>query len=351
MMEIDGSIGEGGGQILRTSVALSALTQKPIIIKNIRAKRDKSGLRNQHMTAIKAVAAIVDADVDGLELGSSEITFVPKRWKGGEFTFDIGTAGSTTLVLQALLPVLAFSKRHSNVALIGGTNNPMAPQIDYFIHVLNPVLSKMGFPYELTLVRRGFYPRGGGLITISVEPISSIEPINIVEMGSLGSIHGISHSTKLPKHVAYRQAVAANEYLTSAGYSDAVIDIEARQERDGVSAGSGVVLWAETSTGGIIGGDALGERGKPAENVGRDAAADLVGQLITGAPVDRHLSDQLIIWMAMAVGPSAIRPTEITLHALTSVKLVEQVTGCKFTVEGYEGAPGVIQCAGGVKLR
>ena len=208
MMEVDGSIGEGGGQILRTSVALSALTQKPIIVKNIRAKRDKPGLRNQHMTAIKGVAAIVDADVDGLELGSSEITFAPKRWKGGEFTFDIGTAGSTTLVLQALLPVLAFSKRHSNVTLIGGTNNPMAPQIDYFIHVLNPVLSRMGFTYELTLVRRGFYPRGGGLITVSVEPISSIEPINIVEVGSLDSIHGISHSTRLPKHVAYRQAVA-----------------------------------------------------------------------------------------------------------------------------------------------
>lgn len=351
MMEIDGTIGEGGGQILRTSVALSALTQKPIIVKNIRAKRDKPGIRNQHMTAVKAVAAIVDADVDGLALGSSEITFAPKRRKGGEFTFDIGTAGSTTLVLQALLPVLAFSKRHSNVTLIGGTNNPMAPQIDYFIHVLNPVLSEMGFPYELTLIRRGFYPRGGGLITISVEPISSIEPINIVEVGSLRSIHGISHSTKLPKHVAYRQAVAAKEYLTSAGHSDAVIDIEARQENDGVSAGSGVVLWAETSTGGIIGGDALGERGKPAEKVGRDAAADLVGQLRTGAPIDRHLGDQLIIWMAMAIGPSAIMPTEITPHALTLVKLVEQVTGCKFTVKGYEGAPGVIQCAGGVKLR
>jgi len=351
MMEVDGSIGEGGGQVLRTSVALSALTQKPIIVKNIRAKRDKSGLRNQHMTAIKAVAAIVDADVDGLELGSSEITFAPKRWTGGEFKFDIGTAGSTTLVLQALLPVLAFSKRHSNITLIGGTNNPMAPQIDYFIHVLNPILAKMGFSYELTLIRRGFYPRGGGLITISVEPISSIEPINIIELGSLESIKGLSHSAKLPEHVAYRQAVAAKEYLASTGYSDVTIEIEVRQETEVFSAGSGIVLWAETSTGGIIGGDALGERGKPAEKVGRDAAIDLVGQLRTGAPIDRHLGDQLIIWMAMAVGPSAIMPTEITLHALTSMKIVEQLTGRKFTVTGHEGARGVIQCAGGVKLR
>ncbi|HYA60557.1 MAG TPA: RNA 3'-terminal phosphate cyclase [Candidatus Acidoferrum sp.] len=351
MMEVDGSIGEGGGQVLRTSVALSALTQKPIMVKNIRAKRDKSGLRNQHMTAIKAVAAIVDADVDGLELGSSEITFTPKHWRGGEFKFDIGTAGSTTLVLQALLPVLAFSKRHSNVTLIGGTNNPMAPQIDYFIHVLNPILAKMGFSYELTLVRRGFYPRGGGLIIISVEPISSIEPINIVELGSLESIKGLSLSAKLPEHVAYRQAVAAKEHLASAGYSDVAIDIEVRRESEVSSAGSGIVLWAETSTGGIIGGDALGERGKPAEKVGRDAAIDLVGQLRTGAPIDRHLGDQLIIWMAMAVGPSAIMPTEITPHALTSMMIVEQLTGRKFMVTGHEGARGVIQCSGGVKLR
>jgi RNA 3'-terminal phosphate cyclase (ATP) len=351
MIEIDGSIGEGGGQILRTSVALSALTLTPVIVKNIRAKRDKPGLRNQHVTAIKAVAAVADADVEGLELGSSEIIFVPKRRKGGTFVFDIGTAGSTTLVLQALLPVLAFSEGQSNVTLIGGTNNPMAPQIDYFLHVLNPMLFRMGFSYELTLVRRGFYPRGGGIITVAVEPISSVEPINVVEVGSLGIIYGISHSTNLPEHVAYRQAGAAKAFLEHAGYPDAVIDVEPWREGEGRSAGSGIVLWAETSTGGIISGDALGERGKPAEKVGRDAAADLVKQLGTGAPVDRHLGDQLIIWMAMARWPSTIRPAEITLHALTTIKIVEHVTGCKFAVKGYEGTSGVIQCAGGITLR
>jgi RNA 3'-terminal phosphate cyclase (ATP) len=351
MIEIDGRIGEGGGQILRTSVALSALTLKPITVKNIRARREKPGLRNQHVTAIKAVAAVAGADVEGLELGSSEINFIPKRRKGGTFTFDIGTAGSTTLVLQALLPVLAFSEGQSNVTLIGGTNNPMAPQIDYFIHILNPVLLKMGFSYGLTLVRRGFYPRGGGLITVAVKPTSSVEPVNIVEAGSLGTTYGISHSTNLPEHVAYRQASAAKEFLEHAGYSDVVIDVEPRRGGEGHSAGSGIVLWAETSTGGIIGGDALGERGKPAEKVGRDAAADLVKQLGTGAPIDKHLGDQLIIWMAMARGPSTIKPAEITLHALTTIKIVEHVTGCKFTVKGFEGVPGVIRCAGCVELK
>ena len=253
-------------------------------------------------------------DVEGLELGSSEITFIPKCRKGGTFTFDIGTAGSTTLVLQALLPVLAFSEGQSKVTLTGGTNNPMAPQIDYFLHVLNPMLLKMGFSYELTLVRRGFYPRGGGIITVAVEPISSVVPINVVEVGSLDIIHGISHSTNLPEHVANRQAGAAKEFLEHGGYADAVIDVEPRREGEGRSAGSGIVLWAETSTGGIISGDALGERGKPAEKVGRDAAADLVGQLRARAPIDRHLGDQLIIWMAVAKGPSAIRSAEITLH-------------------------------------
>ncbi len=351
MIEIDGSIGEGGGQILRTSVALSALTLTPVVVKNIRAKRDKPGLRNQHVTAIKAVAAAADADVEGLELGSSEIIFVPKRRKGGAFMFDIGTAGSTTLVLQALLPVLAFSEEQSNVTLTGGTNNPMAPQIDYFLHVLNPMLLRMGFPYELILVRRGFYPTGGGIITVAVEPISLVESINVVDVGSLDIIDGVSHSTNLPEHVAYRQASAAKEFLEHEGYADVAIDVEPRRAGQGHSAGSGIILWAETSTGGIISGDALGERGKPAEKVGRDAAADLVGQLRARAPIDRHLGDQLIIWMAMARRPSTIKPTEITRHALTTIAIVEHMTGCKFTVKGYEGTSGVIRCAGSVERR
>ncbi|MGZ4861298.1 MAG: RNA 3'-terminal phosphate cyclase [Halobacteriota archaeon] len=351
MIKIDGSIGEGGGQVLRVCIALSALTGESVAIKNVRVNRANPGLRPQHVTAMRALAEVANAKVDGLDLGSSEVTFVPGRRRGGVYRFDVKTAGSTTLMLQALLPVLAFADQPSSVTLIGGTNNPLAPQVDYVINVLNPVLATMGFFYELRLIRRGFYPRGGGVLTAVVTPVERLNAINVVSMGSLRDIRGISHSRNLPAHVAKRQAEAATQSCTRAGYPNVSIELDSDQRKENPSAGSGIVLWAETSTGGRLAGDALGARGKPAELVGREGAARLLTQVSKGAPFDVHLGDQLVIWLALAEGRSRIAISELTLHTVTAVKVTEIVTGRQFKISGEIGAPGVIDCAGGITPR
>jgi RNA 3'-terminal phosphate cyclase (ATP) len=350
MIEIDGSIGEGGGQVLRVCLALSALTRTSVTIKNIRVNRTNPGLRSQHLSAIRAVAAVTAAKVSGLAIGSSEIIFCPGPTHGGNFHFDAKTAASTTLILQALLPVLAFADQRSSVTLIGGTNNPLAPQADYVINVLNPVLASMGFPYEVRLVKRGYYPRGGGLIRILTEPVGVLHPIDIVNMGSLRGISGISHSRNLPAQVVERQADAVIRSCSRAGYQNISIVRDVGQKAASPSTGSGVVLWAETSTGGRLAGDALGARGKPAEQVGEEAAAGLLGQLSTGAPFDTHLGDQLIVWLALAKGRSRIKTTKLTLHAVTAMKVTETLTGCQFKTRGEIGTPGTIQCLGSITL-
>jgi RNA 3'-terminal phosphate cyclase (ATP) len=351
MIKIDGSIGEGGGQVLRVCIALSALMGESVAIKNVRVNRANPGLRPQHLTAMRALAEAANAKVNGLGLGASEVTFVPRRRRGGVYRFDAKTAGSTTLVLQALLPVLAFADQPSSVTLIGGTNNPLAPQVDYVINVLNPVLATMGFFYELRLVKRGFYPRGGGALTAFVTPIERLNAINVVSMGSLRGIRGVSHSRNLPAHVAKRQAEAAAQSCTRAGYPNVSIERDSDQKEENPSTGSGIVLWAETSTGGRLAGDALGARGKPAELVGREGAARLLTQLSKGAPFDVHLGDQLVIWLALAEGRSRIAISELTLHTVTAVEVTEMVTGCRFKISGKIGAPAVIDCRGGVTPR
>ncbi len=349
-MQIDGSIGEGGGQVLRICLALSALTREPIRIKNIRINREKPGLRNQHLTTIHALAEAACAKTSGLKVGSSEITFSPGRRRGGSFRFDVKTAGSTTLILQSLIPVLAFADERSTVTLIGGTNNPLAPQVDYIANVLNPVLAAMGLTYDLHLIRRGFYPQGGGQIKASIEPVDVLEALNVVNFGTLKAIEGVSVSSNLPRHVVQRQAQAAMEYCTQTGYRDVNITCDAGPVGEGASTGSGIILWTETSTGGRLGGDALGARGKPAELVGREAAISLLAQLSKGAPFDMHLGDQLLIWMALAKQPSQIAVAELTLHARTAARVIEIFTDCPFNITGQLGERALIQCRGGIMV-
>jgi len=351
MIKIDGSIGEGGGQVLRICLALSALTGESVAIKNVRVNRANPGLQTQHLTAVRALAEVANAKVIGLGLGSSEITFVPGRRRGGIYSFDAKTAASTTLILQALLPVLAFADQPSSVTLIGGTNNPLAPQVDYVINVLNPVLASLGFFYQLRLSKRGFYPRGGGLLKVAITPVERLTAINVATMGSLRDIRGMSHSRNLPAHVAERQAEAATQRCTSAGYPNVSIERDFDQREQSPSTGSGILLWAETSTGGRLAGDALGARGKPAELVGREGAARLLMQLSKGAPFDVHLGDQLVIWLALAEGRSRIGTSELTLHTVTAVEVTEMLTGCQFKVSGEIGSPGVIDCNGGITPR
>ncbi len=348
IVEIDGSYGEGGGQILRSSIALSALTLRPVRVFNIRAKRTNPGLRPQHMTAIRAVAALTKAKVKGLHKGSMDITFIPQGRFGGFFRFNIGTAGSIPLVLQALLPAAAFATQPCTFEITGGTDVMHAPPIDYIRFVLLPWLKLFGYDVKIELKRRGHYPRGGGLIVAMTNPVTKLRSIKALERGDVLKIEGLSHAVRLPSHVAIRQARAAEEVLRNAGYSSIKIDVEYHPpgKDPHLGPGSAIVLWALTEKGFLLGSDALGERGKPAEKVGREAAEKLLAELRSNAPVDSHMGDMLIPFMAVAEGISRIKVSRLTLHTLTNIYVAERILGAKFNVYGREGERGVIEVRG-----
>lgn len=329
MLIIDGSIGEGGGQILRYTLALASLLEKPVRIINIRAKRQNPGLQPQHLTSVRAVATIANAKVEGAYKGSMELVFNPGKLQGGNFVFDIGTAGSITLVLQALLPLLPFLDRRTAIEIRGGTDVPMSPPVDYFRYVLFPLLTQLGYRLELHIIRRGHYPRGGGVVRVIVNPTHRLEAIEAISRGNILVIGGRSHCVKLPSHVAERQARAAREYLLSKGIKEP-IDIELEYyEPDSdphLGPGSGIVLYAKAE-GGILGGDALGARGKPAEAVGREAAEKLYNEIVSGAAVDKHAGDMLIPLMALARGTSRIAVSEVSLHMRTAIEVIKVLTG------------------------
>ena len=317
-------MGEGGGQILRTAVALSALTLKPIKVYNIRAKRSNPGLRPQHLAALKAIAQLTNAKVSGAYVGSRVVEFIPQRIKGGKFTIDIGTAGSISLVIQAILPALLFADDACEVVIRGGTDVKWAPPIDAVRFVLFPALRRLGAKIELELIRRGHYPRGGGIVKLYTEPIDgTLKPINLTEQGTVKAIKGISHCVRLPKHVAERQANAARRILSKLSKCKTRIKAE---YHDTACPGSGIVLWSNT----LVGSDALGEPGKRAEVVGREAAERLLKEL--RAPVDTHLADNLIPWLGVFKG--SIRTTEITKHILSSIYVAESFFGKCFRIKG-----------------
>lgn len=351
IIEIDGSEGEGGGQLLRTSTALSALVNKTVKIYNIRAKRSEPGLKPQHATAINALARITQANVTGVKVGSSAITFNPDRPQGGRFKFDIGTAGAISLVLQTLMPCAAFAQSPTELEIRGGTDVAWSPPIDYITNVTLPILMKMGYRSEIVLSRRGHYPRGGGLVRAIIDPIKKLLPLNLTERGEILSVKGISHAVRLPKHVAQRQADSAENRLKKAGFKDVEIKLEwyEKGKDPHLGPGSGIVLWADTDSGSVIGGDALGERGKPAEKVGEEAADKLLKEIERDAPIDSHLGDMLIPYLAVADGRSQIKVTELTLHLLSNIAVTEKILNIKFNVEGKEKESGIVTVEG-IKL-
>ncbi|RLE61128.1 MAG: RNA 3'-phosphate cyclase [Thermoprotei archaeon] len=336
MIEIDGSFGEGGGQLLRYSAAIAALTGKDIKVYNIRAKRSNPGLRPQHLTALKFIARLVDAETEGLRVGSTQIILKPrrKRPKGGRFTVDIGTAGSVTLFLQAVVPVLLAADSEIELEVRGGTSVKWSPPYPYFENVLVPLFRKFGAKIETKLVRRGFYPQGGGIVRIVVEPSYPLNPINITQTGEPGSIRGISYVGNLPCHIAERQYRAAKSYLESKGLK--VEEIVRDCRTPAIGKGTGIVLWTNMAEG-IVGSDSLGERGKPAEAVGREAAEKLFNIIKNGAPIDPHASDNLIIYMSLANGMSQILTSEMTSHAKTALHLCSMIAGSEHSVSGVNG--------------
>jgi len=348
MIKIDGSMGEGGGQILRMSVALSAVLGLPVKIYNIRKKRSPSGLRPQHLNAVKALAMLSDADIQGLHIGSEEIEFIPRELKGGNFKIDIGTAGSISLMLQALLPAAVFSRKQVNLEIRGGSDVPWSPPIDYMRMVFLPTIKKMGANIEIELIRRGHYPKGGGIVRAIINPVKKLESIRITEPGKVIKIKGISHAVRLPSHVAERQANSAIEILRKNGFNNIEIIREyyERNKDPHIGPGSGITLWAITEKS-ILGGDALGARGKPAEKVGEEAARKLLNEINSGAAFDRHMGDMLVIWSYLANGLSEYTTSELTLHAKTCLDLIKIFNpNAEIRVEGDIGKPSRITIRG-----
>ncbi len=348
MIEIDGSYGEGGGQILRTSIALSALTMRPIRISKIRAGRPEPGLKRQHMAGIELVGEIVNADIEGLEVGSTEVIFRPHERMTGHFRYDVGTAGSISLVLQAVIVPAVAADRPIELEITGGTDVQWSPPIDYLSNVFAHALSKMGISIELTQIRRGHYPRGGGRVRCKVSPAERISPIRFKNCDAIDRIIGISHCVRLPEHIAKRQATAASETLKMAGINRVDISEEtySREEDPHLGPGSGIVLWTESERGIRLGADCLGEKGKTAEEVGKTAARELLDAIATRMAVDSHLADMLVPYMAIASGESQIGVTKVTSHLLTNIWVVKQILNVDITIDGKEGTTGIITVDG-----
>ena len=340
MIEIDGSFQEGGGALLRVSTALSALTGKAFHMENIRVGRPKPGMMMQHFSAAQAIAYLSNAQVNGLELGSTQITFIPGQLRGGKIDVDVQTAGSSSLILQAMIIPAIFAPEAVEIEIRGGTDVRWAPSVDYLGHVTLSILQSMGVSVKLEVLSRGYYPRGGGLIQAIIKPVGKLKPLNIHEL-EVDLIKGISHSNRLPRHVAVRQADSAEKILRSAGHD---VEIEVESDSDGLGPGSGLVLWSEFKGKSIprVGASSLGKPGKPAEVVGREAATEILSCISRGAALDQYTGDQIIPYMAIS-GSSSVKIARLTKHTLTNIYAAEKFTDSHFHVDGSLGEVTVIE--------
>ena len=341
MVEIDGRYGEGGGQIVRTSLALSSILNVPVHVTDIRANRKKAGLKPQHVTCVRALGTLTDAEVTGAELDSMELYFKPRTHRSGDFSFNVAdvksSAGSVTLILQALLPPLLFSPDTSNVSIRGGTHVEWSPSVHYIMHVFLPTLRRMGAHVRLSLDRWGWYPKGKGSVTVGVEPLQEIQSIRLENRSDLKGVRGFSISSKLPMRVTKRIRRKADSLLSQAGYDAHIRMLDTPASCPGVI----FFLWAEFEES-WAGFSSLGRRGRPAEDVAEDAVRQFFEFVQTEAAIDEHLADQLIIYLALAKGLSSFSTSRITQHLLTSIWVVEQFLPVKFEVEGEEGEVGKV---------
>lgn len=320
-MLIDGSYGEGGGQILRTSVALSAVSGKPVEIKNIRKGRPKPGLSAQHVRAVEGLARICDAEVSGCSPGSTSLSFTPGKIKGGNYEMDIGTAGSISLFLQCLMPALMYAPGTVRIKISGGTDVQWSPSIDYLRFVTIRALRMIGFECDIKLLRRGYYPRGGGCVEAVFNP-SGLKSANF-DTNNCTLVEGISHSSGLPSHVANRQAASAMKLLGENGYNSNIIT----EVNKYPSTGSGITLWC-----GNMGGIGLGKPGLKAQKVGCNAAQELLDELMSCAGVDEYLADQLIPYLALA-SMGSFTTQIISKHTKTNIWVTEQFLAVKFKIQ------------------
>jgi len=329
MLEVDGSHGEGGGQLLRMAIALSVLTEQPIRVARIRAGRKNPGLAAQHATAVGALAKMCDAEVDGLQIGSSTITVQPGKIRPGAYSFDVGTAGSVTLVLQALIPVAAAAPGPVRLRVVGGTDVPWSPPADFFARVFLPLLRRVGGRVEVEVMRRGYYPRGGGIVETVVQPTREWSPLEFTELGKVERVRGIAHVANLPEEIPKRMKHAATRRLH--GLADVKIEERIYRGEDAVGQGGALVLWAETDAT-VLGSDSLARRGASSEQVGEEAAVSLLAEIESGSTFGVHLTDQLLVYLARATGPSTFCARQISGHLDAMMWLLPQFLPCRFGV-------------------
>lgn len=324
MLKIDGSLGEGGGQILRTSLALSMCLQKPFEINNIRSGRERPGLQPQHLAAVKAAAAICNAETSGANRDSQRLLFIPGRLTAGRYHFDIGTAGSTTLVLQTLLPALMLAGAPSTLSLQGGTHNPFAPPYEFINQSFIPLLQKMGPRIKSRLEHIGFAPRGGGRLAVEITPVNKLQPLILLERGKILRQYAQVLLSHLPQHIASRELKVIGEILQ---YQRQQLLYTSCDESYGPGNAVMIVIQSELVTAIFT---AFGQKGKPAEQVAHQVADEARHYLNAGVPVDSHLADQLLVPIALA-GKGTFVTQQPSLHCLTNMNVIKQFMRKGFT--------------------
>lgn len=339
MLHLDGSYGEGGGQILRTSLSLAAITGRPIQIDRIRAKRAKPGLAIQHLTGVRAIATLCQAKVTGDRVGSTQLEFIPKQpVQARQYTFDVaetlgsGSAGAVTLILQTILLPLALAAGESIVTLKGGTFVPWSPPASYIEQVYLPCLQQMGIQATVNVKAWGWYPRGGGELQLQISGnsggVASLRGIHLLERGNLQQVRGLAIATELPSHIPQRMASQAENLLTQAQLKAQVKPLRER----GIGPGTGIFLMAEYDHA-RAGFGTIGRIGLPAEQVAANATQELLAFHATGAPVDVHLADQLLLPAALASQMSQYRVAEISTHLITNAWVIEQFGLAKTAID------------------
>jgi RNA 3'-terminal phosphate cyclase (ATP) len=334
MVEIDGAYGEGGGQLLRTAVALSAITGRPARVANIRAGRPSPGLAAQHVTAVRAVAELCGASVSGLALRSRALRFAPGVPRAGAFSFDVGTAGSAVLVLQALMPVAAALRLPCRVRITGGTDVRGAPGVDYMQAVLLPLLAEIGLKASIAVQRRGYFPGGGGELEAEILP-GDLQPLRLGPPAGLLRIRGRSHVGNLPPDIAERMRASTMQALVE---FKAPIDIEAMalDQQGAAGQGGAITVWAQAANS-FVGACRVAERGVRAETLGAEAGCELREDLNAAVALDVHAADQVLIYLALAGGESGFTTRRMSSHATTAMWLIEQFLPAKFDTAEIAG--------------
>lgn len=324
-LSLDGSIGEGGGQVLRTALSLSLCLQRPFHIDNIRIGRERPGLQPQHLAAVRAAAAISDAEVEGASPGSTSLSFVPGPVRAGVYRFGIGTAGSTGLLLQTLLPALMLGEDESTLTLDGGTHNPHAPTFEYLNQAFLPMVNRMGPQIQAELIRPGFYPEGGGRIRVHIRPAVHLWPLQIPNRGKVLTLDAQALVANLPLEIAERELA-----VIQAGLPVHAGGLQAHRTEDCISTGN--VAWVSIYSEHITEVfSVLGEKGVPAEEVARGLVDAVRAYLAEDVPVGPWLADQLLLPMALA-GQGGFGTVQPGSHTRTQIEVIAAFTGRRFQV-------------------